>query len=338
MRFRLSRRTFLMAGAAVVAEPALGVSSRAPSVALAKDGRALLPVVVPGTANARVRQAASTLATYLERISGARFELTTDSREAGISVGLAVDAPRHLADELALGGSDPTTREDYVLRTHSAGLLLTGSTELAVEHAVWDLLHRIGYRQYFPGETWEIVPRIRDLSVSLDALERPAYFARRIWYAYGQWGYNERPYADWCAKNRATSGITLRSGHAYRQILRNNKQAFEAHPEYLALINGERKGDKFCISNPGLRRLVVDDVLRRLAKKPEIDSISVEPSDGGGWCECDPCAELGTISDRAVLLANEVAAAVNQRSPGKFVGMYAYNQHSAPPTSKCIRR
>ena len=44
---------------------------------------------------------------------------------------------------------------------------------------------------------------------------------------------------------------------------------------------------------------------------------------------------MGSVSDRCVTLANEVARAVNGLGLGdKYVGMYAYNQHSAPPKVK----
>ena len=57
----------------------------------------------------------------------------------------------------------------------------------------------------------------------------------------------------------------------------------------------------------------------------------MDPSDGGGWCQCEHCAKLGTVSDQAVTVANEVAAAVASKYPDKYVGMYAYNYHSPPP-------
>ena len=98
-------------------------------------------------------------------------------------------------------------------------------------------------------------------------------------------------------------------------------------------MKGERKSSKLCISNPGLRTLVAADAVAWLKKNPQRDCISIEPTDGGGWCECEECAMLGSISDRAVLLANEVAAAVQQEfGDTKLVGMLAYYQHCAPPT------
>ena len=80
--------------------------------------------------------------------------------------------------------------------------------------------------------------------------------------------------------------------------------------------------------------LVVEFAVGQFDRDPDADSVSMDPSDGGGWCECDRCAELGRISDRALLLANEGAAGVNAKYPGKLVGMYAYNYHSPPPSIK----
>lgn len=58
----------------------------------------------------------------------------------------------------------------------------------------------------------------------------------------------------------------------------------------------------------------------------------MDPSDGGGWCECAGCAAIGSPSDRVVTLANAVAEACGNLGLGeKFVGIYAYNRHTAPP-------
>jgi hypothetical protein len=283
-----------------------------------------LPVVVAPNASADTRQTAKQLADYLGRMSGAAFTVTNGDGQTGIALGV----PGDFAIKVPWDTKDITRREDYLLKTHPRGIQLIGH----VEHAVWDLLYRLGYRQFFPGPHWEIIPQLSSLRLAVDTHEHPAYYARRIWYGFGPWDYAAEPYRDWCAKNRATSGIELSTGHAYDGILHANKAEFAKHPEYLGLVGGERKSSKFCIANPGLRQLVVGSALRQFEKDPTRDSVSADPSDGGGWCECAGCAKLGSVSDRALLLANEVAAAVNAKYPGKFVGMYAYNYHSSPPS------
>jgi hypothetical protein len=298
---------------------------------LGADGKALLRVTIAAEASDRVKTAAQTLADYLARIAGAKFEIAEGDGTSGLAIGLPAHFPK-LNFQPPWKTGDFTQTEDYLLRSHSQGIYLLGATELAVEHAVSDLLYRLGHRQFFPGPTWDVVPRQRDLRIDVDAHEHPDYYSRRIWYGYGAADYARGPYAEWCARNRATEGIRLSSGHAYDGILRQNKAEFDAHPEYLGLVDGQRKSTKFCISNPGLRKLVVNDAIRRMEKDLSQQSLSMEPSDGGGWCKCDACSKLGNISDRAVLLANDVADAINAKFGDKLVGMYAYAFHSQPPT------
>jgi hypothetical protein len=313
-----------------------GFSADAPiTVQIARDGKANFPIVVSAQASERVRSAAETLADHLERISGAAFEVHTGGGATGIVVGVATEFPdsgeaRRWQEPDALGG------EEYLLRSHPQGVYVWGATDVAVAHAVWDLLHRIGYRQFFPGKNWEIVPTIRELSVAVDAAEAPDYLSRRIWYGFGAWDYAADPYRRWCAKNRAISGFDLQTGHAYGGIIRAHREQFEQHPEYFALVAGKRESrgesTKLCIGNPGLRKLVVQHALRYFEEHPQAESISMDPSDGGGWCECKACSDLGSVSDRAVILANEVATAINVNDEGRIVGMYAYAYHSPPPT------
>ena len=297
---------------------------------LARDGKALLPVIVSQSASAETKANAATLADYLGRLAGAKFEVRTGDGANGLVIGRTQDFPG-LKTGVSFDSGDRTQDEDYLLRSHDHGLWLLGATDLAVQDAVWDLLGRLGYRQFFPGSHWEVIPRVAALAIAVDVREHPAYRARHIWYGFGPLPENRATYEQWCIRNRAVEGFDLSTGHAYDGILARHQAEFAAHPEYLGLVGGARKSTKFCISNPGLRQLVVDDALAQLARDPNKPSISMEPSDGGGWCECPACAKLGSVTDRALTLANAVAEAVTRKYPGKLVGMYAYNEHSPPP-------
>jgi hypothetical protein len=46
----------------------------------------------------------------------------------------------------------PREREDYLIESGAGRVVLLAATDVGVEHAVWDFLHRLGYRQFFPGE------------------------------------------------------------------------------------------------------------------------------------------------------------------------------------------
>ncbi|MHC4641351.1 MAG: DUF4838 domain-containing protein, partial [Planctomycetota bacterium] len=300
-------------------------------IELAGASKASVPIVLAKDADVRVRNAAADLATYLTAITGAEFETRAGNGTKGIAVGLPADFPSlNLAKALEV--KTIADREAYILRSHKHGLYVIGATELAVEHAVWDLLHRLDCRQYFPGSTWEIIPRKETIEIEIDTTQRPDYLNRRIWYGFGTWDYNARPYAKWCQRNRTASGFTLNISHAYESIIRQNKASFDANPQFMGLFDGERKSSKLCIGNPDLRKLVANHAIKYFENDPDRDSISMDPSDGGNWCQCDKCAALGSISDRALTLANQVARAIESKFENKYVGMYAYNYHSPPPS------
>lgn len=311
------------------------------SVALAKKGRALVPVVVADKPSKRVREIAKTLSDYLSRISGGTFQVVAGDGQTGIAIGLRDDFPQLELQDL-WDAKDPSRREDYLLRSHGKGILVIGATDLAVAHAVWDLLYRLGHRQFFPGELWEFVPRVADLAIAVDAREHPAYLTRDVGYGYGPWDGRGPAYVEWCARNRMGGGSSdrpmLEAGHAYDKIFTDLKKEFDKHPEYLALVNGKRVATgeiKFCISNPGLRQLIAQYAVDHFSRDPLAASMSLEPSDGLGWCECEKCRALGSVSNRVITLNNDAAVAVRARhGRQKLISTYAYAEHAPPPTIK----
>jgi len=306
----------------------------AKSTFIAQNGKAVLPVVISTTASPQTKELAQTLAGYLNKISGGTFVVQTGGGKSGLAVGTASDFPE-LPFKSTFDLTDPTVREDYILRSHGDGIYLIGATDLAVSHAVWDFLYRLGYRDFFPGKHWEVIPHQPTLQIAVDVREHPDFYSRRIWYGYGNWPGQKDLKTDkaaWNARNRMGQSLHINSGHAYQNIIRRNKAEFDKHPEYLT----NPKSSKFCVSNPGLQKLVIDWALQYFEENPDRDSVSLEPSDGGGW-ESDACPDnkvYASISDRVVTLANMVAEAVNKKFPNKYVGIYAYSHHSNPPTIK----
>lgn len=319
--------------AAALAKGGVVAAAEPVKLLLAEGGVARLPVVIASNAQPRVERLAGELTNLLQRITGASFPLVVATGTA--PAGIVLTTPGEFANlpaDIVFNPEEPLRREEYQLRTHRERLWIAGATDIAVSHAVWGLLDQLGYRLYFPTDTWEVVPQLPRLELALDLRDAPDFHTRQAPRG-APWG-NRNLWQRWRERNRVVSAFKLNTGHAYGGVIRRNRKEFEAHPEYFALIDGERRIDgKFCISNPGLRQLVVDFAVKTIAENPDQDSLSLDPSDGGGWCECEPCVQLGSVSDRVLLLANEAAAAINALGLGpKYVGIYAYNQHSPPPT------
>lgn len=303
------------------------------AAALCRGGAPALPVVVAAGASKRTKEAARDLAASLGRVCGRPFALETGDGTSGLAVGTAADFPA-LGLAARLDAPEPMRREQYILRSGPRGLVVIGATEAGVEAAAADLLYRAGWRRFFPGPAWEIVPSAPDLELAVDVNSAPAYAARRIWYGFGERAESSKALAEWRRRNRVPGAFELNTGHAYEAIIKRNQAEFIAHAEYRGLFKGERRSTKLCLSNPGLRRLLADDAARRFLEEPSRDSVSLEPSDGDEWCECPACAAMGGISDRVLAAANEVAALLARRFPGKFAAFYAYNRHAPAPAGR----
>ena len=321
---------------AVVAVVAAGLSCLAgcqpTPLLLAEGGAAKMPIVVSPNASKSTRATAEELAGYLGKIAGAQFEVAVGDGASGIVLGTLAEFPNpSLAKALEVRNRFDGL-EAYAIRTEPGRLLLLGGGELGASHAAWRFLELLGCRWFFPAPEWEVVPSMPTLKAAIDETSRPKILARRIWYGYGiHEERTARDYANWCRRNRMAQSFTINCGHAWQSVIADNKAVFDQHPEYLARVKGQRQGEQLCVSNPQLRELAAQWAVKYLTANPSSDMVSVECSDGGGFCECDQCAKLGSVSNQVFDLANYVARAVAKAHPGKLVGLYAYNVHSEPP-------
>jgi hypothetical protein len=288
-------------------------------------------VSIAPRASTEVRAAAQALAERLTQISGRAFgvrEVAPSEAKRGIVLGTAPDFPE-LAQRFTPGAWED--EEAYVIRSEPSRLLLVAATDNGIMDAVWDFLHQLGYRRYFPGAAWQIVPHIPKLEVKTDRFCRPAFHRRYFGYGFGDWKDLSVDFVEWQRENRL-GGLAVGASHSYKRIIKSYSEEFAAHPEYLGR-KGTKPSSKFCVSEPGLVDLVQRYAARQFEANPRQRAVSLEPSDGGGWEGCPGDAHLGSPSNRAVTLANAVASSINSGGgPPRFVGMYAYSQHAEPPT------
>lgn len=317
---RITLLTFLLCAIAARAE------DKAPAFVLAEEGRALAPIVISAQAREETMLLARDLAAGLHQITGGDFEIRTNDGSQGILVGTSEDWP-DLLPPVEAGKSPKFAREDYVLRSEKEKLWIVGRTEVGLQSAIWDFLYRLGFRQFYPGKNWEIWPDSPDLAVSLDVFESPDFY-HRILRPNLDWPENQKVFAQWAIRNRMVTGFRLSTGHSYQAIIARNPEFFAAHPETIADSKSGKSHKKFDPSHPALLQLVAEDTLRQLEKNPTADSISLEPSDLGGWRQDSP---LGSPSNQALTLANYVAQAIRDRYPDVKIGMHAYSEHSLPP-------
>jgi len=229
--------------------------------------------------------------------------------------------------------------EGYYIKSTADRIDFIGNSALALQHSIFDFLEQLGFRYYLPGEAWQIVPPKPSLFINYDHLTQPFYEFRS--FANGQGYYRnkkvENDFNFWAKANRLGGSFPIRVGHSYQTIVTNNLDEFKRHPEYFA--DNIDKSDapataKFNIANKQLINLVIEDAKNRLDgfKKTGqfLNMVSMEPSDGGGFCTSAECLKIGGPSDQAFYLTNAVARAIQKDYPGIWVGNLAYNEHISP--------
>ncbi len=318
-----------------------------PSLLMAAKGQALAPVLISTKASEQTKAVANELASYLKQISGAPIEVETEKpgeESSGLVLG-TVDEFGLFKEALAIRGPY-NGKEAFIIHWSDDRLYLIGATDLAVSHAAAAFLEDLGCRWFFPAKEWEVIPKKDSLlfvgpsSDSPVHEERPKILARRIWYGYGPFPDDkqhplgsscQKDYEDWARHNRMASSFRVYAGHAYEAMVANNKALFDAHPEYLALVKGERKKPQLCVSNPAVKELALKWCVDFFASNSDREMVSLDCADGDGHCECAECMKLGSISNRVFGLANHAAKTIAKSHPGKMIGLLAYNEHSEPP-------
>jgi len=303
----------------------------------------------PGIKENITLQSIDDLKIYLQKATGKEFSVApvqTPSRAAGIYIFL--NKPSLVSPDLQKKLIDGSI-EDFVISADAQHIYLAASHPLGLSRAIYTYLDKLGFRWYFPGDKWSYTPRLNNITINVKQYGAPSFHLRNFTGTGGMAHVKsidpdftiQKNWDDWKRRNRMGGEVEL-AGH-YGDTFNYKYQAeLQKHPEYLALVNGKRTSwhpdAKWCISNIALRKLFIQDRVQEgketLAKTVFLNkkiTISVDPPDGYGDCECEDCKRMGSYSDRIFFLSNEVAKELVKISPRLYANVYAYSTHAAPP-------
>ena len=243
------------------------------------------------------------------------------------------------------------TIEDFIMVGNRNKLLLLASHPLGLSRAIYSYLDQLGFKWYLPGDEWAYIPALSNITISNSRYVSPSFILRDFFGTGGIVPVKDldpasllpKKWEDWKRRNQVGGQFHL-SGHYGETFNYKYKNLLDQHPEYLALVDGKRQWSetaKWCIGNPKLRELFINDRVAELKQRlqtptygNEIIAVTVDPADGGGDCECNLCRKIGTPNTCTYFLANETAKALQKVSPKGYANIYAYNTHAAPPPFK----
>ncbi|MCR5432890.1 MAG: DUF4838 domain-containing protein [Bacteroidaceae bacterium] len=304
---------------------------------LFRNGASEYSIVIAPDAPESEQYAAQELKNWIAQVSGVELPITDlQGGQAGKRLVVGYNA---ITEELVPSAEKPSDRDDAFTWCNEGGdILFWGGSKRGTLYSVYSFLEEeLGCRWYSSKvsvapkrETWsfgtlynheEPSLMIRDNCV-LDVRNQPVFSARMrnnfvklpsldgkgtiAGTAEGYWGVH-------------AMGYFISPGEYYAQ-----------HPEYFSLIDGKRQESyaQLCLSNPEVLSICIEKIKQKMREAPDYLIYSMEQNDNMRPCQCEACQALvekyGGESGLMVWFVNQVADAVKDEFPDKFVGTFAY--------------
>ncbi len=285
------------------------------------------------------KTAASLLQKMIEATCGISVPIA-DSAERGIYIGT-----REASPDIKWDGFRTTTDDKNVY--------LDGNQARGTLYAAYDFVEKyLGYRRFTAD--CEVIPTegSAEIPCNMDVIDNPTFEIRRSdWYEFDN-------NIDFAHFSRLNTNPTTMPGLKYGEELGGAKYApwdchalgrlvcgheyFKEHPEYYALVNGERipcynggGPGQPCLTNPDVLKIVTEKVLQQLRDDPELTVVEVSQCDNHNFCTCEKCAAIDaeeeSHSGTMIRFVNAVAEEVEKEFPYALISTFAYEYTRVPP-------
>lgn len=321
---------------------------------IVRDGMPHAAVVVPAMPTVSEHFAAGELIAYIAKITGGKLPQINEpvlpaSFPIRIFVGQTAEALRHkltFAEQVKLDDA-------FIIETKGNDLFILGKGDRGTLYGVYEFLERQGVRWLMPTEIGEVIPQKTSLILDeYHTLKQPAFQYRRFALLATPRSM-KRPNYQWQVRLGLNSGIrgeTVKKmggitgigpiSHNYRRLI--DKDLFDRHPEYFALVKGKRRDPrkqkqywKMCLSNPAVIEIAVQNTIDYLKKHPQTDFFSLAPNDGKNWCEDDACRMLQDPatgqSGPVFFFAKKIIERVGPLFPRVYFPVLSYDGYKFPP-------
>ena len=301
------------------------------------NGTSTYSIVISPEAPETEQYAAVELQNWISEVSGAKLPITDLS--GGQKGKRLIVGYNSLVKELQPESEKPSDRDDSLTWCNKGGdILLWGGSKRGTLYSVYSFLEKeLGVRWY--SNKVSVAPKhkkwrfdklynhekpdlqIRDNCV-LDVRNNPVFSARM------RNNFVRIPSLEE-GKTIPGSAEGYWGVHAMGRFI-SPSQYYKEHPEYFSLIDGKRQDGytQLCLSNPDVLKICSEKMKDVMRREPDYLIYSMEQNDNQQYCTCDACQALaekyGGQSGIMVWFVNQVADAVKDEFPDKFIGTFAY--------------
>lgn len=322
----------------------VAVAARAEETPLMPTAMASWSIVCPTTASESERYAAHEFQTLFEQMTGAKLPLVDQKPADGHGVFIGPDA-------VALAGGAPPTQdlgeEGLRITVEPTSIQIDGGRPRGTLYGVYEFFEELCGVRYLTFDHTYFPESAPTRPLPLGTRVHIPTFAFRWAYCGEATQYPE--FATRLHTNTVSDDPKLGGRTSFRLVFHNVAQLLPpdkygaSHPEYYALVDGERKltmfggGPQVCASNPEVTDRITEAVLEEIAKNPTTRNFSIAQMDNNRFCQCDACAAIDAREEShagALLsLVNAVAERIEKTHPEVLLGTLAYEYtRKAPKT------
>ncbi len=315
-----------------------------------QESEATLPVFTKGRANIyldikppsdeALKAAVEDFRRSFQLMAGAELPVSVSGSAIPVRFNITVPVGAQLTKEQGAAWGDSK------ITVEPTQIVIESVSAMGIANGLYTLLDRWGCRWVMPGPIGECIPKLSELTLPLGIIDGKLSTDMRVKTFHG--GAEGK---EWARRNRNLYQRYLPTDHNWTgpgpgaivppAIYNDPAQPETYHPEYYALVGGKRTPTQICTTNPDVIKLAMKAADKFFAERPHADSFPVEPNDTLEFCQCEKCVALDPegqdadglplVTDRVIIFANEVARELRKKYPGKYVGLFAYNNHSLPP-------
>lgn len=337
----------MMKNSAIILSVLLLLTSCATEHVLFDNGTSEYSIVVSKDASASEQYAAEELQTWIKEVSGATLPIVgLDGGEKGKRLVVGYNP---VVAGLVRDTEEPSSSDDsFTWCSRKGDVFFWGGSERGTLYSVYDFLEdQLGCRWY----TAEVSVAPEQSSWSFRKLfnhEVPGITVRD--------NCMQSPRSNPIFSARLRNNVVRLPGKNPGETLAGTAEGywgvhameyhcpphkyFAEHPEYYGMVDGKRVGTsglcQLCLSNPDVLKICTESIRKVMRENPDYMVYSMEQGDNWSYCTCPECnaiaEQYGGQSGLYLWFVNQVADAVKDEFPDKYVGTFAYRYTRHAPT------
>ena len=285
------------------------------------------------------------LQTYIEKISGAKLDIVTESNLPEGSKAFIIGETELEESIVAIDRSEIKT-DGFRLYSDGNYFVIAGADSRGTLYGVYTFLEEyLGVRWFTP--TLEVVPENEDIIVDadIDRTVEPSFSVRRNDCAGTNDAHRARTKMNvsfWQPATAYGGALTYVVWDASLPSLVPDS-LFAEHPEYFALQeDGTRSTDHVCLTHPD----VLDITIASVREKIEANTIGAKyvhigQKDNQNYCHCESCEALyekhGSVCAPTLIFTNNLADALDEDYPDFMFTFFAYLETERPPQDLSLK-